>query len=132
LLGDRGGARGGRATAGQERGPKRGAEVDAAVLVEKCVLRGQRGVDQILRDLIQWNDGPLTALRIVELPQQRAVAIEDLGRLEADVVADLTQRWQVAREHGVPGRRALQQDKDPQQAHAHERHQQTRADDQRL
>src|SRR3712207_8578184 len=49
------------------------------------------------RHLAQRHDRALAAIRVVELPQQGAMAVKDLGRLEASVIADLAQRWQVDR-----------------------------------
>ena len=100
------------------------------MLIEERILGRQRGVDQVLGDLVERHHGAFAAVRVVELPQQLTLAIEDLGGLEAGVVADRAQRRQVAGEHGVAGRGALQQDEDADQADADERHEQARADHQ--
>ena len=100
------------------------------MLVEEGVLGGERGVDQVLGDLAQRDDGPFAAVGIVELPQQRALTVKNLRGLEAGVVADRAKRRQVAREHGVAGRGALKQDENAQKANPDHRHHQARADHQ--
>ncbi len=77
------------------------------MLIEERVFGGQAGVDQVLRNLVERYDCSLAAVGVVELPQQRAFAIEDLRRLEARVIADLAERRQVPGEHRVARRGAL-------------------------
>src|SRR5579859_1996685 len=101
------------------------------MLVEKRVLRGERRIDQVLGNFAQRNDRALAAVGVVELPQELAFAIKDLRRLEAGVVADFTKRGQVAREHGVAGGSALEQNEDADQAYGDHAHEQARANHQR-
>jgi hypothetical protein len=83
LLGDGRGTR--QALAGQrDVGRAEGRErIEALVGVEVDVLGGQGGLHEVRRHLLEWHDGPSATVRIVDLPQELAVAIEDLGCLEA-------------------------------------------------
>ena len=63
-----------------------GAEVNALMFVEVDVLSGQRGLDQVRRDIVQRNNRALATRRVVDLPQQLAFAIEDLSCLEAEAI----------------------------------------------
>src|SRR5579859_7793647 len=131
LLGDGRGPGLAGAAAGQERRTESRTQVDAAMLVKERVLGCQRRVDQVLGDFAQGNHRALAAIGVVELPQELALTVKDLRRLEAGVVADLAERGQVAGEHGVAGGGALQQDKDADQPNADHGHEQARADHQR-
>ena len=97
----------------------------AALLELLLVLGGQRGVDQVLRDLVERDDRPLAAVGVVELPQELALAVEDLSGLEAGVVADLAQARQVAGDHGVTSRGSLEHDEYAQQSETDQGHEQT-------
>src|SRR5207248_11161537 len=118
------------AAAGQEGGADGRAQVDTSMLVEERVLGGKRGVDQVLGDLAQRHDSPFATVRVVKLPQELTLAVEDLGGLETGMVADVAQRWQIAREHGVASCGALEENEDAQEAHADQRDQEAGADHQ--
>src|SRR6266852_5949687 len=86
LLGDGGGAAAALTGYVNPRGAQGRAGVEAGVLVEAGILGGQRRLEQVRRHVAQRDDRALAARRIVDLPQQLPLAIEDLGGFEAQPV----------------------------------------------
>ena len=82
LLGDGRAAGRSRAAGDDERAAGDGERLDTFVAPEGRVLGGDRGVDEIGRDLFERHECPPAVVLIGDLLQEHAVAIENAGRLE--------------------------------------------------
>jgi hypothetical protein len=95
--------------------------IEALVLVEVSVLSGERRVLEIGCNVLELHNRPPSAGRIVDLPQQLPLAIENLRGFEAEAIRVVEHRDRRQRaEHGREDDAAGDRDRDQQHQHGDE------------